>query len=1095
MIHMTIGVVSAVRLVLLFLGLSILTLCAETFNAASAHQRRRPQVFSGSLNFTQTPRIREDATLILSIRSNLPETIHARIQFRFPYGVSPRSPDFFNRLYFSPYAAAQNFSALINVQKPGVYPLQASIYAGLSNGKTVVEHFYTYLRVTSGHTQVSAVPFNEPVGNLPLNTNVRVRAFPGPPGELTIRGSVVYFNDNKEKEIPIHRPQVALYLEIPEGNDIKIDETTADDRGEYIFENLNPLEVDRGNSRNLYVVVRFNNSVLSIQNPAAKVYEFASETARNVPDGETTINLSIDAKNPNRALANIFNTVQFPHAFLLNRLGWERDRPVHVVWPGVENISYYVPHLIGDRVSSETINIAYGDSWTRIIMFHEYGHAVMTAAYGYDYASVPKGMYQGPHRLETVSDASFAFNEGWAAFMEAAVDNRALNVTGYVNEAVPNIESNQWWTGHVEGLGSNTKGESVEGTVASILWDIFDTVETIDHLPASDDDGISDRTDLLWEILVNEKPQSITEVAAGWRKHGFPMLKALEEIYIAHHTMFRINVAPSFQFASPNADGAVSNESFHIIWDADDPDDNDFTIALYYDRDNRPGGSILIQTGLSSDHTGLTWDTSAIAEGTYYLRAVVMDAHNLPIEVYSRGTVTVDRTPLLPPTITSNTHPDFNRWYAHNSPQIELRTTPSVIPGRQYSFILNRMPESVPDTRPEALTRSNALVFTGLSDGIWWVHVRARDALGYWTDPSHFGFKIDNTPPPIVSNLHWLANEVENAREITLEWNAADDTSGITAYHVQIDVNSSDFQEDMLLEYTVDGSTARYTFTGEFGATYYARIKAENKANLSSRDWSAITPGLLLTEPYVPDVNGDAVIDISDLVAVAKFFGKSTDQIAHTYVDVDRNGQVDIDDLLLVATNFGDSANAAPSLVRTVHKSTRVGFVTRQLTQSAAGHANYMDVDLTRVQKALMEFHRQPHLSAGARTALNALTSWLEAAEELANLNPELPILTRTRMLPVYPNPFNPEAWIPFELAAPADVEIEIYTTSGQLVRLLTVGLQPAGLYHRRDNAPHWDGRNETGDLVGSGVYFYVMRITNINGEEHTYVRKMVLLK
>ena len=299
----------------------------------------------------------------------------------------------------------------------------------------------------------------------------------------------------------------------------------------------------------------------------------------------------------------------------------------------------------------------------------------------------------------------------------------------------------------------------------------------------------------------------------------------------------------------------------------------------------------------------------------------------------------------------------------------------------------------------------------------------------------------------------------------------------------------------MLLEYTVDGSMARYTFTGEFGATYYARIKAENKANLSSRDWSAITPGLLLTEPYVPDVNGDGVIDISDLVAVAKFFGKSTGQIAHTYVDVDRNGQVDIDDLLLVATNFGDSANAAPSLVRTVHKSPRVGFVTRQLTQSAAGHANYMDVDLTRVQKALMEFHRQPHLSAGARTALNALTSWLEAAEELANLNPELPILTKTRTLPVYPNPFNPEAWIPFELAAHADVEIEIYTTSGQLVRLLTVGLQPAGRYHRRDNAPYWDGRNEAGDLVGSGVYFYVMRIANINGEEYTYVRNMVLLK
>ena len=1095
MIHMTIGVVSVVRLVLLFLCLSISTLCAETFNAASAHQRRRPQVFNGILHFTQTPRIREDATLILSIRSNLPETIHARIQYRFPHGVSPRSPDFFNRVYFSPYAPDQNFSVLINVRKSGVYPLQASIYAALANGKTVIEHFYTYLRVTSSYTQVSAVPFNEPVDNLPLKTDVRVRAFPGPPGELTIRGSVVYFNDNEEKEFPIHRPQVTLYLEMPEGDDIKIDETTADDRGEYIFENLTPVEFNRGTSRNLYVVVRLNNSVLSIENPAAKVYEFASETARNVPDGETTIHLSIDAQNPNRALAYIFNTVQLPHAFLLNRLGWERDRPVHVVWPSVENISYYVPHLIGDQVSSETINIAYGDQWTRIIMFHEYGHAVMTAAYGYDYASVPKGAYQGSHRLETVSDAGFAFNEGWAAFMEAAVDNRALNVTGYVNEAVPNIESNQWWTGHVEGLGSNTRGESVEGAVASILWDIFDTVETIDHLPASDDDGISDRTDLLWEILVNEKPQSITDVATGWRKHRFPMLEALEEIYIVHHTMFRLNVAPSFQFISPNADDAVSDGFFRITWEVADPDDNDLTIALYHDRDNRPGGSILIQSGLSSDRTGLTWDTGALAEGTYYLRAVVMDSHNPPIEVYSRGAVIVDRTPLLPPTITSNTHPDFNRWYAHNSPQLELQTTPSVIAGRQYSFILDRTSDSVPDTRPEALVRSNALVFPGLSDGVWWVHVRARDALGYWTDASHFGFKIDSTPPPAVSNLNWLLDETANSREITLEWDAADDTSGISAYHVQIDVDSRDFQSGMLFDQTVDGGITRHTFTGAFDTTYYARIKAENQANLSSRDWSGIMPGVILNNSSAWDVNRDATIDIFDLVLVAKHFGKTNDQITNHYVDVNGDEIVDIDDLVLVAKHFEENDNAAPTLTRMMDIAPRSNFDTGPLMPSIANQPTYTEMDFNQLGKALAALRRQSHLTSNARKAIEALRFWVETLKQRVNLNSELSTGTKTRGLPVYPNPFNPEVWIPFELAAPAGVEIAIYTPAGRLVHRLNLGFRLAGRYHRRDNAAHWNGRNEVGDLVGSGVYFCVMRVETLNGEQHTFVRNMALLK
>ena len=719
----------------------------------------------------------------------------------------------------------------------------------------------------------------------------------------------------------------------------------------------------------------------------------------------------------------------------------------------------------------------------------------MTAAYGYNYDSVPKGTYQGSHRLETVSDAGFALNEGWAAFMEAAVDNRALNVTGYLNQAVPNIESNQWWTGHVEGLGTNTRGESVEGTVASILWDIFDTVDTIDHQPAIDDDRISDRTELLWAIITNDKPQSITDIAIAWRERDFPMLKALEEIYITHHALFRPNVAPSFQFTFPTADGAVSDESFQITWEASDPDDDNFTITLFYDRDNRPGGSILIQSGLSSDHSAYTWNTDSLAEGTYYLRAVVMDSQNPPTEVYSDGVVIVDRTPLLLPVITSNTHPDFNRWYADNSPQLELLTTPTAIAGQQYSFILNREPETVPDTRPEALVRGNALVFTGLSDGIWWVHVRARDALDYWTDASHFGFKIDSTPPPTVSNLNWLVEEASNSPEITLEWDAVDDTSGIIAYHVQIDVDTRDFQSGMLFDQTVDGEVTRHTFTGELGATYYARIKAENQANLSSRDWSAITPGVMLNEPSMWDVNRDAIIDIFDLVLVAKHLGKTNDQITNPNVDVNGDGVVDIDDLVLVAGHFGENTNAAPSLARVTHDVPRSNFDTGPFTQSIASHATYMEVDLAQVQNALAALHRHPYLPSRARAALEALKSWVEAAKQRSHLNPELLPVVQTRGLPVYPNPFNPEVWIPYELAAPAGVQIEIYTAVGQLVRRFNLGLQPAGRYHRQNNAAYWDGRNEAGDVVASGLYFYIIRFTNLSGEDYTFMQTMLLLK
>lgn len=1107
MLHMTIRVVSVMSLVLLFLCLSTSMLCAEVRAFAPAHQRHRPQAFDGTLHLTRAPRIGEEATLILSIRSNLVDTVHARIQFRLPHGILPGSTDLFDRVYFPPYAPVQQHSVLIRVRKLGVYPLQASIYATLANGQTVIEHFYTYLRVMPGYAQVRAVPFDEPVDNLSLATQARFRAFRAPAGEVTVRGSVVYFNDNEEEELPIHRPQVTLYLDMPVGDDIKIDETIADDRGEYIFENLTHSELNSRTPRNLYVVVRFDNYVLAIENPGSNVYEFASETVRDVPDGETTIHLSMDSRNPNRALGYIFNTVQRAHAFLLNRLGWERDRAVQVIWPGAENISYYAPKQIGGQVSSETINIAHGDQWTRILMFHEYAHAVMTAAYGYNYDSVPKGTYQGSHRLETVSDAGFAFNEGWAAFMEAAVDNRALNVTGYLNQAVPNIESNRWWTGHVEGLGLNTRGETVEGAVASILWDIFDTVESIDHQPEIDDDGISDRTDLLWEIITNEKPQSITDVAIAWRKRRFPMLEALEEIYATHRTLFRPNVAPSFQFTSPTIDGGVSDKFFRITWEASDPDDNNFTIALFYDRDNRPGGTTLIKSGVSSNHSAFTWNTDSLAEGSYYLGAVIADSQNPPTEVYSDGFVIVDHTPLLPPVITSKTHRNFNRWYADNSPQLELLTLPTAIAGQQYSFILNREPESVPDTRPDALVRSNALVFTGLSDGVWWVHVRARDALGYWTDASHFGFKIDSTPPPTVSNPNWLTEEAGNSPDITLEWDAVDDTSGIIAYHVQIDVGSRDFQSGKLFDRKVDGGLTRHTFTGELNETYYARIKAENRAHLSSLNWSVITPGVMLSEPpSMWDVNRDAVVDVIDLVLVAIHLGKTIDQITNPNLDVNGDGVVDITDLVVVARHFEENTNAAPRLARTERGILQGFFDTAPLKQSIATQPKpqqeshftsptHFEIDLTQVEKALSALRRQPYFSSRGRAALEALKSWVEAAKQQTHLNSQLPTVTKTRVLPVYPNPFNPEVWIPYELAAPGGIEIDIYAAPGRLVRRLNLGQQPAGRYHRRENAAYWDGRNEAGDVVASGLYVYVMRVANLNGEHNSFVRNMVLLK
>ena len=99
-------------------------------------------------------------------------------------------------------------------------------------------------------------------------------------------------------------------------------------------------------------------------------------------------------------------------------------------------------------------------------------------------------------------------------------------------------------------------------------------------------------------------------------------------------------------------------------------------------------------------------------------------------------------------------------------------------------------------------------------------------------------------------------------------------------------------------------------------------------------------------------------------------------------------------------------------------------------------------------------------------------------------------IPAETALLHNYPNPFNPETWIPYRLAHAADVMLTIYDTQGVLVRQLDLGYQQAGYYTNRTRAAYWDGRNHLGESVGSGVYFY-----HLSAGDYSAIQKMIILK
>ena len=256
----------------------------------------------------------------------------------------------------------------------------------------------------------------------------------------------------------------------------------------------------------------------------------------------------------------------------------------------------------------------------------------------------------------------------------------------------------------------------------------------------------------------------------------------------------------------------------------------------------------------------------------------------------------------------------------------------------------------------------------------------------------------------------------------------------------------------------LDGSTHRQNVVTGLGApaTLAVQVKAStlsvSESLLTDSQGNTFRPqvaGGEVTEPpeLAADVNGDGMVNIQDLVLVASNFGKRGQNTA----DVNGDGVVNIADLVLVAGGLSTGAGA-PSLVPGSLEILTAADVRAWLSQAH-------------------QFNHQRGISV------------LESL--LAVLTPKATIL-----LPNYPNPFNPETWIPYQLAKPADVSISIYATDGRLVRTLELGHQPVGIYESRSRATYWDGRNALGEPVASGVYFYTLSAGNFTATRKMLIRK-----
>ena len=467
-------------------------------------------------------------------------------------------------------------------------------------------------------------------------------------------------------------------------------------------------------------------------------------------------------------------------------------------------------------------------------------------------------------------------------------------------------------------------------------------------------------------------------------------------------------------------------------------------------------GTTIALSGYFSDPDGQTLTYSASVSDTYYVSVYINSSNGLEVTPLAAGNATI--------TVTA-TNPDG----LSATQSISVKLTESVFVGEA---------DAIPGLSDEEqlllghLLTYDTIIFNELHNGsddtTDWLELR---------NVSNVEIPIDNWQLRIQTGkdnviIRFPAGTVIPTGEVLLITNTGMATADASISSVVIEtfaLPQADFAL-ILRSPTAFGDLAGNYFQGQKERpetapaftvdTVWERVQA-TVSGYRAEAWAKSTHRNGLGSPgYQPsavmgDLNNDNLVNILDLVLVASQFGTT----GITAADLNGDMTVNIQDLVLVANAFRN-VGAAPTP-----------------KQSAAATVNNW------LQLA------QQNESKIVKTSVPKGFSYdrgIEVLEQLARaLTPN-----KTALLANYPNPFNPETWIPYQLSKAADVTVTIYASDGNVVRTLALGHQAAGIYKNRNQATYWDGTNETGESVASGVYFYTLTAGDFSA-----TRKMIILK
>ena len=207
---------------------------------------------------------------------------------------------------------------------------------------------------------------------------------------------------------------------------------------------------------------------------------------------------------------------------------------------------------------------------------------------------------------------------------------------------------------------------------------------------------------------------------------------------------------------------------------------------------------------------------------------------------------------------------------------------------------------------------------------------------------------------------------------------------------------------------------------------------------------------------------------------------------------------------------FSDGDSTTRSVAENTDSGTNIGSVVAATDKNTGDTLTYhlggTDADSFRIVKSSGQLQTKAELDAetkstytvkvavsdgkGGTDSITVTINVTEAAGAAPSLETSPVIPDNTVLLTNFPNPFNPETWIPYQLAEPSEVTLTIYDIQGRVVRRLALGHQPAGFYQSRSKAVHWDGRNQLGEKVATGVYFYTLKAGDFSATRKMLIRK-----